>query len=84
MKRYYLKEGEEVLKEEGESEVEDFTNMIEIWTAVSLYVNADYKLVSDLPETQLWYIFIANRMNYSVSIFYLINKSLIWNYKIYS
>ncbi|XP_018307424.1 uncharacterized protein [Mycetomoellerius zeteki] len=53
MKRYYLKEGEEVLKEEGESEVEDFTNMIEIWTAVSLYVNADYKLVSDLPETQL-------------------------------
>ncbi|XP_018345422.1 PREDICTED: uncharacterized protein LOC108750468 isoform X1 [Trachymyrmex septentrionalis] len=48
-----LKEGEEVLEEEEESEVENFTNMIEIWTAVSLYVNADYKLVSDLPETQL-------------------------------
>ncbi|XP_018365684.1 PREDICTED: uncharacterized protein LOC108762919 isoform X2 [Trachymyrmex cornetzi] len=52
MEKCYLKEGEEVLEEE-ESEIENFTNMIEIWTAVSLYVNADYKLVSDLPETQL-------------------------------
>ncbi|KAG5347966.1 LAS1L protein, partial [Acromyrmex charruanus] len=53
MEKCYLKEGEQVLEEEEESEVENFTNMIEIWTAVSLYVNADYKLVSDLPETQL-------------------------------
>ncbi|KAG5322061.1 LAS1L protein, partial [Acromyrmex heyeri] len=52
MEKCYLKEGEQVLEEEEESE-ENFTNMIEIWTAVSLYVNADYKLVSDLPETQL-------------------------------
>ena len=64
-----LKEGEEVLEEEEESEVENFTNMIEIWTAVSLYVNADYKLVSDLPETQLRYIFSANRMNFQHFLF---------------
>ncbi|KAG5305725.1 LAS1L protein, partial [Acromyrmex insinuator] len=64
MEKCYLKEGKQVLEEEEESEVENFTNMIEIWTAVSLYVNADYKLVSDLPETQLRYIFITNRMNY--------------------
>ncbi|XP_018398484.1 PREDICTED: ribosomal biogenesis protein LAS1L [Cyphomyrmex costatus] len=53
MEKCYLKKGEEVLEEEGESEVEDFTYMIEIWTTVSLYVTADYKLVSDLPDTQL-------------------------------
>ena len=61
MEKYYLKE--EVLEEEEKFEIENFTNMIEIWTAVNLYVNADYKLVSDLSETQLRYIFIANQMN---------------------
>ncbi|XP_018055657.1 PREDICTED: ribosomal biogenesis protein LAS1L [Atta colombica] len=53
MEKYYLKEGDEVLEEEEKFEIENFTNMIEIWTAVNLYVNADYKLVSDLSETQL-------------------------------
>jgi len=49
----------DALEEEEESEdVQDFTDVIELWTAVSLYVNAGYKLVSDLPEMQLRYIFL--------------------------
>lgn len=56
MERYYTKEAD-ALDEEQESRVQDFTDITELWTAVSLYVNAGYTLVSDLPETQLRYIF---------------------------
>ncbi|XP_077281818.1 uncharacterized protein LOC143908220 [Temnothorax americanus] len=40
-------------EEEEESEAQDFTDVIELWTAVGLYVNAGYNVVSDLPEIQL-------------------------------
>jgi len=55
MEKCYVKA--DALEEEEESEVQDFTDVIELWTAVSLYVNAGYKLVSDLPEIQLRYIY---------------------------
>ncbi|XP_011881488.1 PREDICTED: uncharacterized protein LOC105569544 [Vollenhovia emeryi] len=42
-----------VLEEEEESEMHNFTDVVELWTAVSLYVKAGYKLVADLPEIQL-------------------------------
>lgn len=58
-------------EEEEEFQVQDFTDVIELWTAVSLYINAGYKLVSDLPEMQLRYIFfIANHINCSINIFF--------------
>lgn len=56
MEKCYVKDAD-ALEEEEESEVQDFTDVIELWTAVSLYVNAGCKLVSDLPEMQLRYIF---------------------------
>ncbi|XP_012528859.2 uncharacterized protein LOC105832452 [Monomorium pharaonis] len=48
MEKCYMKEAEE-----EESEVQNFTDVIELWSAVSLYVDAGYNLVSDLPEIQL-------------------------------
>lgn len=44
-----------LLEEEKEEtkEVQAFTDLIELWTAVSLYIDAGYKLVSNLPEVQL-------------------------------
>lgn len=55
MEKYYIKDALE--EEEEESQVQNFTDVIELWTAVSLYINAGYKLVLDLPEMQLRYIF---------------------------
>lgn len=52
MEKCYTKE----VEEEEEPEVQDFTDVIELWTAVSLYANVGYNLVSDLPETHLRYI----------------------------
>lgn len=49
MEKCYTKE----VEEEEEPEVQDFTDVIELWTAVSLYANVGYNLVSDLPETHL-------------------------------
>lgn len=72
IEKCYMKEAN-MLEKEEESEV-DFTDVIELWTAVSLYVNAGYKSVSDLPEMQLRYIFVTNQLNYSVIVlFWLIN-----------
>lgn len=45
-------------KEELE-EMQAFTDLIELWTAVSLYIDAGYKLVSSLPEVQLRYVYIS-------------------------
>ncbi|KAL0100309.1 hypothetical protein PUN28_019581 [Cardiocondyla obscurior] len=49
MEECYVK----IAKTEEEEEEQDFTNEIDLWTAVGLYINAGYTLVSDLPEAQL-------------------------------
>ncbi|KAL6256041.1 hypothetical protein P5V15_013277 [Pogonomyrmex californicus] len=51
MEKCYMKETYTLEKEEFEET--QILDMIELWTAVSLYINAGFKLVSDLPETQL-------------------------------
>ncbi|EZA52287.1 Protein LAS1 [Ooceraea biroi] len=57
MEEYYTKENiaEEVPveEEEGLEEVQAFADLIEIWSAVSLYINAGHELVSNLPDEQL-------------------------------
>ncbi|XP_024870779.1 ribosomal biogenesis protein LAS1L [Temnothorax curvispinosus] len=52
MEKCYVKKTD-ASEEEEESEAQDFTDVIELWTAVGLYVNAGYNVVSDLPEIQL-------------------------------
>lgn len=54
IEKCYMKDA---LEEEEESQMQNFTDVIELWTAVSLYINTGYKLVSDLPEMQLRYSF---------------------------
>ncbi|CAL7952197.1 unnamed protein product [Xylocopa violacea] len=45
---------EESMKEVQESEVvQDFGDLIELWTSVSLYIHAGYHLVSNIPDLQL-------------------------------
>lgn len=66
IEKCYMKEADALEKEE-ESEV-NFTDVIELWTAVGLYVNAGYKSVPDLPETQLRYIFAINQNLFSCSL----------------
>ncbi|KMQ92576.1 las1-like protein [Lasius niger] len=54
VEKCYMEEAN-ILEEEKEEtkEVQAFTDLIELWTAVSLYIDAGYKLVSNLPEVQL-------------------------------
>lgn len=47
----------ESIKEAQETdEIQEFSDLIELWTAVSLYIHVGYYLVSDIPDPQLKYI----------------------------
>ncbi|XP_076163802.1 uncharacterized protein LOC143144852 isoform X2 [Ptiloglossa arizonensis] len=44
----------ESIKEAQETdEIQEFSDLIELWTAVSLYIHVGYYLVSDIPDPQL-------------------------------
>jgi len=68
MEEYYTKENaaEEIPLEEKEEseEIQAFANLIEVWSAVILYIDAGFDLVSSLPDAQLRYVFIINYVNY--------------------
>ena len=52
MEEYLI--NEESVKEVQETEeVQDFDDLIELWTSVSLYIHAGYHLVSNVPDLQL-------------------------------
>ncbi|XP_029662161.1 uncharacterized protein LOC115234909 [Formica exsecta] len=53
IERCYMEEANMLEKKEDLEEIQAFTELIELWTAVSLYIDAGYKLVSNLPEVQL-------------------------------
>lgn len=45
---------EESMKDtQATEEVQDFGDLIELWTSVSLYIHAGHQLVSSVPDTQL-------------------------------
>jgi len=54
-----MKEANMLEEKEELEEMQAFTDLIELWTAVSLYIDAGYKLVSSLPEVQLRYVYIS-------------------------
>jgi len=60
MEEYYRTENaaEEVPLEEKEEseEIQAFADLIEVWSAVILYIDAGFKLVSSLPDAQLRYV----------------------------
>lgn len=50
-------DNDESMKEAQETEeIQDFDDLIELWTAVSLYIHAGYHLVSNIPDLQLKYV----------------------------
>ncbi|GAB1869610.1 Ribosomal biogenesis protein LAS1L [Camponotus japonicus] len=53
IEKCYMKEANMLEEKEELEEIQAFTDLIELWTAVSLYIDAGYKLVSNLPEVQL-------------------------------
>lgn len=58
MEKLYIIE-EDIL--EGKEELDNtqaFKDLIELWTSVGLYIHAGYQLVSDLPDTELQYVFL--------------------------
>lgn len=59
MEEYYTKENIEEIsleKEEGFEEMQAFADLIEVWSSVTLYIDAGYDLVSSLPDAQLRYV----------------------------
>lgn len=38
---------------EAKEEMQEFSDLIELWTAVSLYIHAGYYLVADIPDSEL-------------------------------
>lgn len=52
MEECYVEETN-MLEEKEKQENRVFTELIELWTAVNLYINAGYRLVSDLPEVHI-------------------------------
>lgn len=59
IEKCYMKEANMLEEKEELEEIQAFTDLIELWTAVSLYIDAGYKLVSNLPEAQLRYVYFA-------------------------
>lgn len=55
MEEYYMKE-DNLFEEEEPEEVQGFTDLIELWTTVSLYIHAGHELVSNIPDIQLRYV----------------------------
>ncbi|XP_050444578.1 ribosomal biogenesis protein LAS1L [Cataglyphis hispanica] len=53
IEKCYTKEANMLEEKEELEEIRAFTDLIELWTAVSLYIDAGYKSVSNLPEVQL-------------------------------
>ncbi|KAK2582080.1 hypothetical protein KPH14_002783 [Odynerus spinipes] len=49
---YYIKEAE-VLEVNESEDTEAFTDLIELWVAIGLYINAGYELVDSIPDMQL-------------------------------
>ena len=47
----YIAVGESA--KEAEEEIQEFSDLIELWTAVSLYIHAGYYLVADIPDSEL-------------------------------
>ncbi|XP_031827289.1 uncharacterized protein LOC116424694 [Nomia melanderi] len=44
----------ELVKEAQETEeIQEFSDLIELWTAVSLYIHAGYNFVKDIPDSEL-------------------------------
>jgi len=84
MEEYYTKENaaEEIPSEEKEEseEIQAFANLIEVWSAVILYIDAGFDLVSSLPDAQLRYVCFYYKLC-ELLVFPLKNKSIIW--KIY-
>ena len=50
MEEYFV--ADESVKE-AEEEIQEFGDLIELWTAVSLYIHAGYYLVADIPDSEL-------------------------------
>lgn len=69
VEKCYMEEAN-ILEEEKEEtkEVQAFTDLIELWTAVSLYIDAGYKLVANLPEVQLRYVYFCCKPTINVNI----------------
>lgn len=59
IEKCYMKEANMLEEKEELEEIQAFTDLIELWTAVSLYIDAGYKLVSNLPEVQLRYVYFV-------------------------
>lgn len=52
MEEYLINE-ESVKGVQETEEVQDFDDLIELWTSISLYIHAGYHLVSNVPDLQL-------------------------------
>lgn len=63
IEKCYMEEANMLEKKEDLEEIQAFTELIELWTAVSLYIDAGYKLVSNLPEVQLRYVYFCWELN---------------------
>lgn len=60
MENYYVKDSDKPEEEELEG-IQAFTDLIELWTGVSLYIHAGYELVSVIPDEQLRYIYFHSK-----------------------
>lgn len=56
MEECYIKEINMSEEKEELQENQVFTELIELWAAVNLYIDTGYELVSDLPEVHIRYV----------------------------
>lgn len=59
IEKCYMKKANMLEEKEKLEEIQAFTDLIELWAAVGLYIDAGYKLVSNLPEVQLRYAYFV-------------------------
>nr|XP_012142419.1 PREDICTED: uncharacterized protein LOC100878146 isoform X2 [Megachile rotundata] len=69
-------DSEDCIKEAQEKEeVQDFDDLIELWTAVSLYIHAGHRLVSKIPDLQLKET-LQDLRSYAISVLEENNKDM--------
>lgn len=63
MEQLYTKENNTLEEEEEPDNTQSLRDLIELWTSVGLYIYVGHQLVSDLPDTELQYVYFYCHLN---------------------
>lgn len=63
MEQLYTKEDNILEKEEKPNNAQAFSDLLELWTQVSLYIDTFYQSISQIPDRKLRYVYLYCNLN---------------------